>query len=99
MFEFLKRADRELVQFSLDHTRDADYGIAPDARIFYANNAACEDLGYTKEELIDMTIPDIDPDASHKGWPLHWEDLRRVRSKRFESTHRRYLLHCQHDIT
>jgi PAS domain S-box-containing protein len=42
-----------------------------DARIFYVNNAAGEDLGYTREELVGMSIPDIDPDFSHKGWPLY----------------------------
>ncbi|MBL6935348.1 MAG: PAS domain S-box protein [Alphaproteobacteria bacterium] len=91
MFKYFKRADKalELTQFSLDHTRDAYYGMTRDAQIFYANNAACEDLGYTREELVGMSIPDIDPNASHKGWPLHWEELRRVRSKRFESTHQR----------
>jgi PAS domain S-box-containing protein len=54
-----------------------------DARIFYVNTAAGEDLGYTREELVGMSIPDIGPDSSHKGWPLYWEGLRNARSTMF----------------
>ena len=83
----LERALR-LTQFSVDHAGDAVFWLGPDARFFYANARACQHLGYSREELLSMTVHDVDPDFPAEVWPKHWEELKRRGSFTFESQHR-----------
>ncbi len=78
-----------LAQFAMDHASIGVYWVGPDARIYYANSQACTMLGYSREELLGMSIPDIDPDYSAERWPVHWEELKRDVSQSFETRHRR----------
>jgi len=50
-----------LTQFAIDHVSEAAFWIRPDGRFFYVNEAACRWLGYSREELLRMGVPDIDP--------------------------------------
>lgn len=45
-----------------DHARDAVFIVQPDGRFVDANQAACESLGYTREELLQRSVADIDPE-------------------------------------
>jgi PAS domain S-box-containing protein len=59
-----------------------------DARFIYVNEAACAALGYAREELLSMTVHDIDPDFSAEVWPAHWNEVRQRGSFIIESRHR-----------
>ena len=83
----LERALR-LTQFSVDHAGDAVFWLGSDARFFYANARACQHLGYSREELLSMTVHDVDPNFQAEVWPKHWEELKRRGSFTFESQHR-----------
>ena len=83
----LERALR-LTQFSVDHAGDAVFWLGSDARFFYANARACQHLGYSREELLSMTVHDVDPDFPAEIWPKHWEELKRRGSFTFETQHR-----------
>ena len=53
----LKRKDKIRLapyEFALNNSGDAIYWFTLDARIVYVNNAACNMLGYTKDEMLDM---------------------------------------------
>ena len=76
-----------LTQFSLDRARDAIYFIDADAHFFYANQAAYQILGYSKEELLQMKVGDIDPSFASLNWQEHWQQLKQQQSFTFESTH------------
>ncbi len=80
--------DLRLTQFAVEKAADAAYWIGPDARIVYVNEAACRSLGYTKKELLTMTVHDIDPDFPKEAWSKHWKDLEQFRSFTIKSTHR-----------
>ena len=54
----------------------------------YANSGACEQLGYSREELLSLTVHHIDPDFPAEVWLKHWEELKRHGSLTFESRHR-----------
>ncbi|HEX5336849.1 MAG TPA: PAS domain S-box protein, partial [Gallionella sp.] len=58
-----KAAQRELLLLNraLDNAFDATYLVDADMRLRYANEAAVRALGYSREELLSMTLPDIDP--------------------------------------
>ncbi len=78
----------QLTQFSVDKSSDAIYWIGSDAKFINVNAAACEALGYTREELLKMTIHDIDPTFQPHVWLPHWLDLKERRSLIIEGRHK-----------
>jgi PAS domain S-box-containing protein len=85
-----QRAERELrlTQFSVEHASDAVFWMDPHGRIVYANEAACRSLGQSREELLSLTIPDIDPLFSKEIWESYWKETKMRGSITFESEHR-----------
>jgi PAS domain S-box-containing protein len=85
-----KRSDvaLRLTQFSVDRGSEATYWMGPDGRLIYVNDRTCEALGYSREELLSMTIQEINPEFPPERWPFHWEELRKRRTFSSESTHR-----------
>ncbi|MEN8126619.1 MAG: PAS domain S-box protein [Planctomycetota bacterium] len=86
-----KLAEQRLrfTQFAVDHTGEAAYWTDSDARFVYVNEAACRSLGYTREELLTMSVFDFNPVFSKADWPQHWQELKREGSLRLQSSHRR----------
>ncbi|OPY80295.1 MAG: Blue-light-activated protein [Syntrophorhabdus sp. PtaU1.Bin153] len=75
-------------QFAMDHAHVSIYWINEDGKLIYANDAACEASGYSRDELLSITIMDIDPDFTVERWRKHWATKKRVGSMTFESRHR-----------
>jgi diguanylate cyclase (GGDEF)-like protein/PAS domain S-box-containing protein len=50
-----------LTQFLLDHAGESAFWAYPDGHFFYVNEAACSSLGYTREELLSLRVPQILP--------------------------------------
>jgi PAS domain S-box-containing protein len=75
-------------QISIEKARDTIFWIDKDAKIFYANEAACESLEYTKEELLNLSIFDIDPFFNKEIWPSHWEKTKLLKSYKVETYHK-----------
>lgn len=76
-----------LTQHSVDKASDAIFWISSDARFLYANDAACRATGYTCEELLSLSVPDIDPCMNMQAWVIHWANLQQYGSLKFESQH------------
>jgi PAS domain S-box-containing protein len=60
-----KQAEQSLRLFRtlMDHSNDAVEVIDPETLQFLdVNEKACKDLGYTREEMLSMTVYDIDPE-------------------------------------
>ena len=85
-----KRAEEKLrlTQFSLEHASDGVFWMNPHGRIVYANEAACRSLGCSREELLSLTIPDIDPLFTQEIWESFWKETKARGSITFESEHR-----------
>ncbi|MBW2722433.1 MAG: PAS domain S-box protein, partial [Deltaproteobacteria bacterium] len=85
-----RRTERALqfTQFAIDHFSDAAFWMENDGRFFYVNEASCNSLGYSREELLEMTVHDIDPDFPEEVWGDHWADLKSRGSFIIESHHR-----------
>ncbi len=77
-----------LTRFSVDAASDALFWMTPDARIVDVNAAACRSLGYTREELLRLRVPDVDARFNEELWPQHFAELRRRGSMTFESEQR-----------
>jgi two-component system cell cycle sensor histidine kinase/response regulator CckA len=78
-----------LTQFCVDRASVGILRTGPDARILSVNDQACRNLGYTREELLNMYVFDIDPTFSRERWLGHRRDLRARGSNTFETVHRR----------
>lgn len=78
-----------LSKFSVDSCSAAIFWIRPDARFFYANEAATKNFGYSNAELMEMTVHDIDPAYTSEVWPAYWEKIQSELSLAFETV----LLH------
>jgi len=76
-----------LAQFSVDQSSEGILWISEDARIHYANKAACRHLGYSGDELTGMSVFDIDPDFTAEVWPGHWRKLKQKGRLLIESRH------------
>jgi PAS domain S-box-containing protein len=86
----LKAAERSvaLLSFALDNVCEAAFLIDENACFRYVNEGSCRKLQYTREELMGMGVPDVDPDFPLMRWPGHWDELKRRGSLTFEGRHR-----------
>jgi PAS domain S-box-containing protein len=82
------RVEHDLARFSVEHSSDALFWIDPSGRFTYVNEAACRSLGYTREELLRMSVPEIDAEITAEAWPRHWAELSSHGSATLESHHR-----------
>jgi len=87
----LKQAEHDIALMSqaLGKVHEAAYLTDENARFLYVNDEACRALGYTREELLIMTVMDIAP-----GWSLNNVMQNRQKSHdgishSFEATQRR----------
>ncbi len=64
-----------VLDFALDRVQDFVYLIDEDARILYVNDAACRSLGYSRSELLNMTVLDITTGFTMEMWREHWASV------------------------
>ncbi len=89
--------DRKQIQEALalfrtliDHTNDAIEVIDPETgRFLDANQQAYHALGYTREEFLNLSVPEINPVVSKRSWKEILGELRRAGSFVRESQHQR----------
>jgi PAS domain S-box-containing protein len=79
---------RLLMQATMNCVSEAIFWIDPTARFLYVNDAVCRLLGYSRDELLSLSVPDIDPNFPVEAWPAHWADLKQRGSFIFETTYR-----------
>jgi len=85
-----RATERELrlTQDAVEHFQDIALWVRPDGKLFYVNERACQALGYSREELLRMSIPDIDPSFPRERFAEIWEQLGEQGTMTFESLHR-----------
>jgi len=75
-------------QFAIDRSTDQAFWLTSDGRFFYVNDAACDSLGYTRDELVTMSVPEINPTCSPDEFPPYWRALLETGTLTFETRHR-----------
>ncbi|MBW4617910.1 MAG: PAS domain S-box protein [Cyanosarcina radialis HA8281-LM2] len=65
-----------LTQFAIDRAADAVFWVDSEARFLYFNEAACRLSGYSREELLNMRVYDLDPNFPPEVWAKSWEELK-----------------------
>ncbi len=86
-----KATERQLrlTQFAVGRFVDEVYIIRDDIRFQYVNDTACRTLEYGREELMTMTVPDIDPFFNNMAEAVAcWQAIKSAGSITLESLHR-----------
>jgi diguanylate cyclase (GGDEF)-like protein/PAS domain S-box-containing protein len=76
----------ELIPLCVDQAPVGIGWVGQNGHYRYANSYVCRLLGYSREELLSMTIHDITPDLPKEVWPKLWEKLRKLGSFTLETT-------------
>jgi len=79
----------ETTQFAIDNAQIGVYQIEEDGKIIYVNKHACESLGYTKDELINKPVFEIDPNFNKETFSKHRNITREQGQRTIKSTHKR----------
>ena len=78
----------QLTQFIFDKATIGIYLISSDGRILNVNKQVTKSLGYTKDELSNMTIFDIDPTLNQQNLESLWECLCSKKCNSIETVHK-----------
>ena len=80
----------EELQFAIDHATDAIYICDREGKFYYANQSASHMLGYEREQMLGMTVFDINPTLDKKQFMQLWESAQQDNSiPAFETKHRK----------
>ena len=66
----------EFTQFALDSAAEAVFFLRRDSSVSYVNDAACDLLGYARDELLSMTVCDFNPSLLPEIVEARWHEVR-----------------------
>ena len=81
--------EQRILNAAIDKAVDPVYGMNATGRLVFVNQAAEAALGYSRQELLALSLWDIDQGASPEQWPDRWVQLRVSGTSRTETLHRR----------
>ncbi|MCW7753640.1 PAS domain S-box protein [Desulfobotulus sp. H1] len=86
--------DSRLDQLCLHHAPVCVYRFNQSGHILYANQKTSDLLGYSEEELLSISIFDIDPDMNPERWIHIWQKIYKDGAVIMETMHRKKNGHC-----
>jgi PAS domain S-box-containing protein len=79
-----------MAQFSLDNISDGVQWLNYDGRHIYVNHTMCHNTGYSHDELLSMTLDQIDPNVNLEQWQHEiWPLIKERGAITFDAHHRR----------
>lgn len=75
--------DLRLARFSINIATSSVIWVSREGRILDFNPAFSNMLQYSRDELLNMTIPDIDPTLTPEGWEIIWKNLQQKKISQF----------------
>lgn len=86
----LQGSTREaLTRFALDSSVAAMFTVNKAGCFIDVNTSACRNLGYTREELLQLSVPDISPSVTNEDWPARWAYMKDQGATVLRQEHRR----------
>ncbi len=79
----------ELVKTSIDRSPLAAYWFNPGGHVVYVNDVGCQALGYRRDEVMGMSIWNINSTGSPESWPKRFKQIQDKGSIILKTTHRR----------
>lgn len=83
-----KEESERRYQTIFENAADAIYIVSRTGHILDANRLACERLGYTRQEMMSLTLAQIDTPEFHQNVPAHMQELEQTGATFFETVHR-----------
>ncbi len=77
----------QLTQMFIDRASVSAFMAQPDGRFIYVNDEACRSLGYSKDELLDKSVFDINVQTDEEVWSNLKLELKERPSLGFEFEH------------
>jgi diguanylate cyclase (GGDEF)-like protein/PAS domain S-box-containing protein len=78
-----------LVNFALNHVKEAAYLADEEGYFHYVNDEACRAMGRPREELLRLRVIDVDGSMTQpEQWQTHWGQLKAQKTMTFESRHK-----------
>jgi PAS domain S-box-containing protein len=77
-----------LLSFALNNVREAAFLIDEKRHFHFVNEESCRVLGYNRQELLTMSVSDIDPNFPPERRSNHWDEFKKRRSLSIESHHK-----------
>ena len=74
---------------TIEKAPDTVFWVDSEARIRRVNDIASQRLGYTREEIMSMTVFDINPELTQEKWREYWNSLKQNKVLTIESRHKR----------
>lgn len=87
--EKIRKKGIQLMVETIEQARDGIFWLDEYGKIYMANTAASELLGYTKDELSEMKIYQIDIDVPYTVYTNLWEKVKVEKTNKFEARHKR----------
>ena len=81
--------DNQLTVATIEQARDGIFWLNEFGKIYMANSAACNFLGYNKYEFLQMNISDIDIDFPKETYSELWKNVKKNGRQQFEGRHKR----------
>lgn len=78
----------KLTEYSLDNSCICTLWITSDGSFLNANKAACDLLGYSKDQLLQMKIWQIDETLVGDSWERQWHQLKSAGHMSLETSHK-----------
>lgn len=77
-----------LMTLALNNVHESAILTDENANFLYVNEEVCRTLGYSRDELLDMSVADIDPEMGVEHWQEHWSGLKQIGSSIIEGHHK-----------
>ncbi len=86
-----KQAEQQLrlAQAALDRSADGMHWMKRNGMHTYVNDTMCRNLGYTRDELLQMRVSDFDPNVPAEAWEPLWQQAKEAGSLKIETVQRR----------
>ncbi len=79
----------QFTQFAVDSAAVGIIWIEEHGKILYANDETGRSLGYSRNELLEMTISEVNPECVGDKWLETWTNLKRLGCVTLETLYRR----------
>lgn len=78
-----------LTQLSVDRAAEGVVWISPQGRLLYVNDQECRMMGYSREEMLQLSVWDINPLRTPESFHERWNMFREKKTWVMDSMHRK----------
>lgn len=77
-----------IAQTAMEFAVEGMFLVRVDGSFAYVNDSACKQLQYRREDLLNLSIFDINVDMTPDRWPAHWQNGLQQNALTIETRHR-----------